>query len=98
MTLSESGVKCVVTPRKHALKPGFDQISAHILMITALFNNNPVNDCISCSSLEKLLFDEVPDIFYPFLEITSISTKEKGTLVSPMIMANFLVGLEDSVL
>ena len=60
--------KCAVTPRKDAVIPGFNKISAHILMITALLNND-----------RKLLFDEVLDIFYPFLEVIhGLSTKERA--------------------
>ena len=50
--LSESGVKCAVTPRKDAVIPGFDQISADILIVSW-----------------ETPFDEVLDIFYPFLEV-----------------------------
>ena len=32
--------KCAVTPRKDSVIPGFYQISAHILMTTALLNND----------------------------------------------------------
>ena len=58
--------KCAVTPIKDAIIPGFDQISALILMITALLNNDQI---VSSKSLEKLLFVEVLAIFYPFLEV-----------------------------
>ena len=44
--LFESGVKkCAVTLRKDAVQPGFDQISAHILIITALLNNDQIISC-----------------------------------------------------
>ena len=43
--LFESGVKCAVTPRKDAVIPGCDEISAHILMIMALHNNDRIVSC-----------------------------------------------------
>ena len=63
--------KCAVARRKDAVIPAFDQISALILMFTALLNNDRIisSKCISCWSLEKLLFVEVFAIFHPFLEV-----------------------------
>ena len=57
-----------VAPRKDAVIPGFDQILAHILMMTALLNNYRI---VNRADLlrEKLLLDEILDIFYPFLEV-----------------------------
>ena len=37
--------KCAVSSRKDNVTPGFDQISAHILMIMALLNNNRIVSC-----------------------------------------------------
>ena len=73
----------------------FDQILAHILMITALLKTIdlfPVNDCISCWSYWNTHFDEVFDILYPFFEVIHGILHyqlRRGHIVTLMKMANF---------
>ena len=83
--------KCAVTPRKDAVIPGFDQISALILMITALLNNDRIvsSKCISADLLRNFFSLRYLVLsIHLFTEFFTINLGE-GTLVAPMKMANF---------